>query len=193
MDSFTPNTYLAIDDVSYRLGTCSGAPPTPPAPPTQPPIPPPLNMNCDFESHTICNWKLLTGTTFWKIGTGSSRVSTILPGADHTKQSANGYYLYVYHNGNDNVAVKQASLSIVNNVPIVGPPTPFCWTFWYYLKGNGYFGLNVTVTAPDNTLKNFITRSSSTNDKWNMLQIETPGDRPGYTYTFSALVHYGKL
>ena len=198
VDSYTPNTYLAIDDISYRLGTCSGAPPTPPAPPTQPPITPALSMNCDFESSTYCNWRALTGSfpNYWTIGTGSSRSSTILPSADHTRQSSYGHYLFIYHNGNDfNLNVKQAKLSVVNNVPIApnASPTPFCLTLWYYMKGQGTVGLNVSVNAPDNTLKNFMTRQNGQGEKWNMLQVEAPGDKPGYSYTISARVYYGKL
>ena len=194
VDSYTPNTYLAIDDISYRLGTCSGAPPTPPAPPTQPPIGPALSMDCNFESSSYCNWKsTLTGTNYWRIGIGSSRDSPILPGADHTRQNAFGHYLYLYHNGNDFVTTKRASLSVVNNVPISGTPTPFCLTLWYYMKGQGTFSFNLTVTAPDNTIKGISSRNNGQGEKWNMLQIEAPGDKSGYTYMISASAHYGKF
>ena len=127
VDTYSPKTYLAIDDISYRLGTCSSATPTTPPPPTQPPIPPALSMNCDFESELIsyCNWKANHEDNNWKMWTGPKDTKLNMPIADHTKQNNLGKYLYIAHSVVDNILMRQASLFVVNNVPITGEPTPF--------------------------------------------------------------------
>ena len=193
VDTYSPKTYLAIDDINYRLGTCSGAPPTSPLPPTQPPIPPALSMNCDFESDSLsyCNWRATVDNN-WKIWAGPKDTKLNMPNADHTKQNNLGHYLYIVHSVVDNILMRKASLSIVNNVSITGTPTPFCLTLWYYMQGYMEVGLNVTITAPNHTLNKALLRENDKGEKWKMLQIEAPGDKQGYIYTLNAYTRFGE-
>ena len=68
--------FIAVDDIKYLLSAC------------------PTNLFCDFESSTVCEYRndINTGVK-WKQLAG--KANTIGPRADHTYQTAEGYYMMI--------------------------------------------------------------------------------------------------
>ena len=187
--STVPSTYLAIDDITYRTGLCTSALPTPPPLGTTPPtMEPSLTLACDFEGERMCNWKN-DPVTPWKI---ESFIGNI---RDHTGRSAIGSFAYVQHTSMDsNKAFKKAFMSIID-YGVAGSGGAVCFRLWYQMKSRGYSRLNVTITAPDNTIVAMTAREYSQGEQWNQLELEVHEQELGhmsYNFSISAQVNYGK-
>ena len=190
----SPSTYIGVDNIKYKSGTCSGAALTtlPPIPTTVIPI---SSLSCDFELHTLCNWvngPMSNQFNRWKlylyylVPSGS-----LLAGYDHTKNSKLGSYAYISSMASDTFPSVKAEMSVTNNAVTAGSVSPFCFSLWYYMRATGYVQLNVSVIGPDNSVARFFTRDYGQGDKWNLMQLEAPGDKNGYRYSVSAFARLG--
>ena len=196
-------TYLAIDDIKYKTGACSGTGVStlPPIPTTVVPI---ASLSCNFRgSWELCGWtspiSTLTGVnTAWKVGYASLESHPYQPKGDHTTGSSEGGYAYIYHSSTDvtynNFKQRKAVMTVTNKQPITsGTTTPFCFTLWYFMKTSGYVELNITVSDQNKNVVKLDTRQNGQGEEWKMMQLEAPGDKTGYVYSISALARLGKI
>ena len=192
----SPSTYIGVDNIKYKSGTCSGTALTtlPPMPTTVIPL---STLSCDFEQITLCNWVNNPKSTVynrWKVYHYNLVPRTaLMPEHDHTKNNIFGSYAYILNKASDSLLAVNAEMTVTNNAVTPGYVSPFCFSLWFYMKSNGYVKLNVSVIAPDNRLVNTFIRENGQGDQWNQMQFEAPGDKNGYRYSIYAFARQGKF
>lgn len=184
MTATQPSTYLAIDDIVFRSGTCSATPTTMTTIPL-PTVIPANDLTCNFDQGTTCIWTNNQAYPF-SINNPSSQLQQMMPNIDHTTQASRGRYVFVLHTDQDQVNIKYASLSAMDN----GIPNfngNICISFWYYMRSNGintYFNVSVSNRV--------LSRFGDHGEKWNQLRFDAYESPSGNLITISAAAQFGK-
>eukprot|EP00795_Rhopilema_esculentum_P012712 gene12712-3431_t len=139
---------IAIDDISYTVGSCSIMPanavPMPPttSPPTtsRPPTPRPSVYSCDFQKD-FCSWTRDATANFnWTRHIRSTSSSDTGPSTDHTMKNSSGYYIYIETSSPRRPNDTARLLS-----PTIPPDGRMghCVKFWFHMYGPHVNALNV--------------------------------------------------
>ena len=192
--SNTPAIYLAVDDFTYKSGTCSGTAVTTPVP-TGAPI---ADVKCDFESRTLCSWKSQTYQTYQTFNITSPNETPVMgsnnlfPVSDHTAMSSYGHYAYIAHTlVEQNKLVGDSSATIYNQLNPIGYRGPVCLSLWYYMRTNSFAQMNITIKDASNNVIELWSREGGQGEKWNLANFEINANGSENTIFISALVKYG--
>lgn len=192
--SYSFYTYLAIDDITYRPGSCNPTTATTPKPTLPPTVSPDNSLSCTFENNNVCNWK--KGFN-WFITSGNDgfKKFDLMPKIDHTRMNGYSKYAYISHDLYDeHASISEITANMTATDTTYVPyqdAIPMCFTLWYYMRTTVYVQLNITVKTPQNYLTKSIMRERDQGDLWHKLQFETFEDRSGYVLTISAYARYG--
>ncbi len=184
--STIPSTYIALDDISYRSGSCNQS--TTVSVTTLAPVPP-SNLDCNFDFGQLCNWN--TGSNPWSLNTVNLALLSMMPTIDHSKQSANGRYAYVIHtiqDQRDGLPQRLASMTAIDNAVNKGS---ICVSLWYYMRTYTLAYFNVTINGSDPLKALTISRFNDHGEKWNLLRFDANELSIGNQFTISALVKNG--
>jgi hypothetical protein len=186
VNSTIPSTYIALDDISYRSGSCNQSATV--SVPTLAPVPP-SDLDCNFDSESFCNW--ITGSNPWSLNDINLVLLPMMPTIDHSKQSPNGRYVYVIHTTQDQksgLPRRLASMTAKDNANNNGST---CVSLWYYMRTDGLAYFNVTINGSDPLKALTISRFNDRGEKWNLLRFDVNELLFGNQFTISALVTNG--
>jgi hypothetical protein len=178
------STYLAMDDITYTIGSCTNATTVTSTTPSHTDL---QYLSCDFESITFCNWQ--NNASFpWKFNNINVQLLPMMPTVDHTKQNVMGRYVYVYHD-QTNAATNSSNSAVMSiDSNYLGA---ICVSFWYYMRTNGRSQINVTLAAPGVPNPVIALRTNDKGEQWNLFTLDANEQGNGYIITISALVSYG--
>jgi len=150
-------------------------------------VPPTINLSCNFDSFNFCNWKLDPKNP-WVLNIINAPLQPMMPTIDHSRQNANGGYIYVIHNSNDVVPKKQAIMTAIDKFDYNGS---ICVSLWYYMRTDSMAQLILTTSSPDNVNLLQVRRFNDHGEKWNLLRFDVDGVSNGYQFNISAMVISG--
>ncbi|XP_070566222.1 MAM and LDL-receptor class A domain-containing protein 1-like [Ptychodera flava] len=138
----------ALDDIEINPGPCQ-------------------EYGCDFEDG-LCYWTQdnETDTVDWIRNKGSTGGLHTGPRFDHTKGTAEGYYMYVDSSG----LVKTDNARLISAIL---PPTPrdgYCFQFWYHMLGSRVGDLNVYIRNEYDEQTLIWRRMGTQGDQWRHAQ-----------------------
>ncbi|XP_067035363.1 MAM and LDL-receptor class A domain-containing protein 1-like [Acropora muricata] len=143
-------------------GGCPPPPATPPIPGTPPKPTSGGNIDCNFDSPSICGYTQSTNDTFnWSRQRGSTSSIGTGPSSDHT--SGSGYYMYI-----------ETSLprQLGDYAVLSSPEYPFrgytCVTFYYHMYGATIGNLTVTLNG-----RTIFSISGNQGNRWLKAQVTT--------------------
>lgn len=198
--SANPSTYLGVLQLTYttdlhkcgheQSGSTKKAASTSTTPTTS--IAPTRNLNCDFETGTLCNWRtsLSQGsTTLFQLGTplNASIPTLYRPYSDHTTQSTLGHFTYLFNLRleDSQTAILQASNSYPNKV--------VCFTFAYYFFAIGRVPASFNLTMDSSEENVIIFRAYGANEiTWRKAAFTVTPTTLYNTFTFRANVIAGE-
>ena len=175
MECNSTSTYIAIDDVAYfekpcaQVGLTTTRSTTKLIPSTAAPSP---AFDCDFEKG-FCNWLPNNKVSFYNFLIKSSASPNIyVPNFDHTKNNADGKFIYLYTiRGPTPASIYAIDNSMHHKSTYYGP---VCLKFWYYILTESWeTNFNVTIYQDKNPIKRFY-QTDDKGKKWNlgMMQFE---------------------
>ncbi|XP_070567019.1 MAM and LDL-receptor class A domain-containing protein 2-like [Ptychodera flava] len=163
---------VAIDDVSFTVGTCSLQPVSAiPVPGSTTVVPttlsvqtspnyPPSYWDCDFEQG-LCSWTQAQDDDFeWVRAQGPTGTSNTGPVYDHTTGTDQGWYVYIEANNKDEDDAARLESSVI-------PATSqSCLVFYYHMYGTHVNTLSVYIKTNGQLGSPVWTRSGADENDW---------------------------
>ncbi|XP_022096408.1 MAM and LDL-receptor class A domain-containing protein 1-like [Acanthaster planci] len=142
----TQLTNIAIDDITFdKCGVDS-------------------DLNCDFESKTICGWKQITADDFdWTVQTGGTASTNTGPQFDHTLGTAKGSYVYI-----EASVPRQKGDKARLSSGDMAPNTEYCLEFWYHMFGPDIDTLNVLQRTASGVETNMYRKQGTQSNVWHL-------------------------
>ncbi|XP_042229112.1 MAM and LDL-receptor class A domain-containing protein 2-like [Homarus americanus] len=125
---------------------------------------------CNFEDSSSCDW-VIDKDSSWQIGSPSTQ--DIIPLRDHTRNTADGSFMYIESNDKQSAATQ----GIVTS-PVIFSPSVLCLLrFYYYSYGPEVNQLVVSVRDSSNGLqKDIKVVSGSIGQYWDRIEIMPPSE-----------------
>lgn len=141
-------------------------------------------VGCDFEDRLspLCTWRRVTDgeNLEWTIHKGQTESTLTGPSFDHTKQTAEGTYLYL--EANEGVAGQSAVLesAVVNGMDGGG----MCIRFWYNMYGDSIGNLSVFMQQNNNKTNTATlwTLSGNQGQGWKVAEVSV---YPGIVWAYN--------
>ncbi|XP_076075807.1 MAM and LDL-receptor class A domain-containing protein 1-like [Mytilus galloprovincialis] len=130
-----------------------------------------LQIDCNFETD-ICKWSKDSNNIYeWIVFSGSTPSKDTGPESDHTLGSSTGHYIYLEASSKD-IGTKSNLTS-----DTVYPNGDACFTFWYYLYGEGMGTLNVYLESEEE-LTTAWSISGNRNKEWWFTSFDISRSKP---------------
>lgn len=187
------STYLAIDDIDFKAGTCDEKTLTT----VKPTLPPNIgkDLGCDFENVNNCVWKPIIGSRYntfnVRQGIDAQDPGSMLPLVDKTYGNKYGKYAYLY-NSIYNLYGYNAVMNATDNA-VANYQGKVCFSLWYYMRTTKSANFNITVLDDKKNSLKKISRQGDSDEKWNKLEFEVYENGNGYQYSIKAYILNGKL
>ncbi len=157
---------IAIDDISFIENISCKIITNPPLTTTT--TYPSAEYDCNFESGSTCQWSLdLTNDINWKIQQGASDVLFTGPSADHTLQTAAGYYAYIKTGG----IVTSGDVAKLKSLPVNSGFNGICLKFFYHMYGTNINRLNIYSKTEEYLDKPIWQKIGEQGNKWILGQV----------------------
>jgi hypothetical protein len=158
---------LAIDEISYKKASCAEADVTSTARPLTTAYPT-SQVDCNFECNCTCGWRWDNTSFFeWKVHKGSTDSIFTGPQADHTTDSANGYFIYIETSppraSDDFARLISSALDIDQNGA--------CFKFFYHMFGSDVYQLHIRTRQNGQLSKPVWQKEGDKGNNWLLGQV----------------------
>lgn len=159
---------IAIDDISFTENISCGSLTTNSQLTTTTANPSTTIYDCNFEAGWFCNWNLDAENDMnWKVQQGPSNIIFTGPSADHTLETALGYYIYIR---------TEAPVVYGDSARLISPvvnfnPSGVCLRFFYHMYGSNINKLNVYAKKNDDLGKPIWQKNGQQGNRWHLGKV----------------------